>query len=83
MKWNTRFRDVLLNGEVFYIRREAKILIERLRRHYSHRLPTTGVRRHDADGTKANHALNWKRDHPIGTLQTYPKESRHELQERD
>ena len=33
--FNARFRDELLNGEVFYTLREAQILIERWRRHYN------------------------------------------------
>lgn len=33
--FNARFRDELLNGEVFYSLREAQILIERWRRHYN------------------------------------------------
>ena len=38
MKWkcsNARFRDELLNGEIFYSLREAQILIERWRHHYN------------------------------------------------
>lgn len=33
--FNARFRDELLNGEVFCSLREAQILIERWRRHYN------------------------------------------------
>ena len=33
--FNARFRDKLLNGEIFYSLREAQILIERWRRHYN------------------------------------------------
>ena len=33
--FNARFRDELLNGEVFYTLREAQILIERWRHHYN------------------------------------------------
>lgn len=33
--FNARFRDELLNGEVFHTLREAQILIERWRRHYN------------------------------------------------
>ena len=32
---STRFRDELLNGEIFYSLREAQILIERWRHHYN------------------------------------------------
>ena len=33
--FNARFRNELLDGEVFYPLREAQILIERWRRHYN------------------------------------------------
>ena len=33
--FNARFRDELLNGELFYSLREAQILIEKWRRHYN------------------------------------------------
>ena len=33
--FNSRFRDELLNGEVFYTLREAQILIERWRHHFN------------------------------------------------
>ena len=33
--FNARFRDELLNGEVFYTLREAQIIIEQWRRHYN------------------------------------------------
>jgi transposase InsO family protein len=33
--FNARFRDELLNGELFYTLREAKILIEQWRIHYN------------------------------------------------
>jgi hypothetical protein len=33
--FNARFRDELLNGEIFYLLREAQILIEQWRRHYN------------------------------------------------
>ncbi|PRZ41116.1 integrase-like protein [Tritonibacter scottomollicae] len=35
LHFNARFRDELLNGEVFTTLREAQILIERWRRHYN------------------------------------------------
>jgi hypothetical protein len=35
--FNTRLRDELLNGEIFYsLREEAKIIIGSWRRHYNH-----------------------------------------------
>lgn len=33
--FNARFRDELLNGEIFTTLREAQVLIERWRRHYN------------------------------------------------
>jgi transposase InsO family protein len=33
--FNARFRDELLNGEIFYSLREAQIIIEQWRRHYN------------------------------------------------
>ena len=33
--FNARFRDALLNGEVFYTLKEAQIIIEQWRRHYN------------------------------------------------
>ena len=33
--FNSRFRNELLNGEVFYTLREAQVLIEELRHHYN------------------------------------------------
>ncbi len=42
--FNARFRDELLNGEVFYTLREAQILIERWRRHYNTVRPHSALR---------------------------------------
>ena len=44
--FNARFRDELLNGEIFYSLREAQILIERWRQHYN------TVRPHSALGCR-------------------------------
>ena len=33
--FNARFRDELLNGEIFYTLREAQVVIEQWRRHYN------------------------------------------------
>jgi transposase InsO family protein len=33
--FNGKLRDELLNGEIFYMLREAKVLIERWRQHYN------------------------------------------------
>ncbi len=37
--FNARFRDEMLNGEVFYSLREAQILIEQWRKHYNTKRP--------------------------------------------
>jgi putative transposase len=42
--FNARFRDELLNAEVFYSLREAQILIERWRRHYNTVRPQSSLR---------------------------------------
>lgn len=42
--FNARFRDELLNGEVFYTLREAQILIERWRHHYNTVRPHSALR---------------------------------------
>ena len=42
--FNARFRDELLNGEVFYTVKEAQIIIEQWRRHYN------TIREHSALG---------------------------------
>ena len=44
--FNARFRDELLNGEIFYILKEARVVIEQWRRHYN------TVRPHSALGWK-------------------------------
>ena len=42
--FNSRFRDELLNGEVFYTLREAQILIERWRHHFNTVRPHSALR---------------------------------------
>jgi len=37
--FNARFRDELLNGEIFYSLKEARIVIEQWRRHYNTKRP--------------------------------------------
>ena len=41
--FNARFRDELLNGEIFYSLREAQILIEQWRRHYNTKRPHSAL----------------------------------------
>ena len=41
--FNARFRDEMLNGEVFYSLREAQILIEEWRRHYNTKRPHSAL----------------------------------------
>lgn len=40
---NGRFRDELLNGEVFYTLKEAQIVIEQWRRHYNIKRPHSAL----------------------------------------
>lgn len=42
--FNGKLRDELLNGEIFYSLPEAKVLIERWRRHYSEVRPYIAIR---------------------------------------
>jgi len=42
-RFNARFRDELLNGEIFYSLREAQILIEQWRRHYNTKRPHSAL----------------------------------------
>jgi putative transposase len=74
--FNARFRDELLNGEVFYSLREANILIERWRKHYNTIRPHSALgyrppapENHRPDGPKAAHALTIKLDHSSGADQ--------------
>ena len=41
--FNARFRDELLNGEIFYTLKEAKIIIEQWRRHYNRKRPHSAL----------------------------------------
>ena len=41
--FNARFRDELLNGEVFYLLKEAQIIIEICRRHYNTKRPHSAL----------------------------------------
>ena len=62
--FNGRFRDELLNGEIFYSLREAQILIEQWRKHYNTKRPPqciglspASARNHRPDGSQADDAL--------------------------
>jgi transposase InsO family protein len=73
--FNARFRDKLLNGEVFYSLREAQILIERWRRHYNTVRPHSDLgyrppapKKHHANRPEANHALTINLNHSVGAL---------------
>ena len=73
--FNARFRDELLNGEIFYSLREAQILIERWPHHYN------TVRPHSAIGYRPpapqsiitvdqnDYALTFIMDHRMGAFQ--------------
>ena len=41
--FNARFRDELLNGEIFYSLKEARIVIEQWRRHYNTKRPHSAL----------------------------------------
>ena len=41
--FNGRFRDELLNGEVFYNLKEAQIIIEEWRKHYNTKRPHSAL----------------------------------------
>ena len=41
--FNGRFRDELLNGEIFYSLREAQIIIEEWRKHYNTKTPHSAL----------------------------------------
>ena len=41
--FNARFRDELLNGEIFYTLKEAKIIIEIWRKHYNTKRPHSAL----------------------------------------
>jgi transposase InsO family protein len=60
-RFNGKLRDELLNGEIFYTLREAKILIERWRMHYNQ------VRSHSA--------LGYRPPAPAATLPVWAREA--------
>jgi transposase InsO family protein len=41
--FNARFRDELLNGEIFYSLKEAQIVIEQWRHHYNTKRPHSSL----------------------------------------
>ena len=41
--FNARFRDELLNGEIFYTLKEAQIIIEKWRKHYNTKRPHSAL----------------------------------------
>ena len=76
--FNARFRDKLLNGDIFYALQKVQIIIEQWRKHYSTiRLHSAlGYRpsrpgNHRPDGPKAGHALIFKLDQSTGADQKY------------
>ncbi len=58
--FNSKLRDELLNGEIFYTLKEAKIIIERWRRHYK------TIRPHSSLGYKppTPEAVQWSAAQP-------------------
>jgi hypothetical protein len=85
--FNSKLRDELLNGEIFYTLKEAKIFIEEWRPHYNTVRPRSSLRYrppvpevsatrtsfagHPSVGAKARHALTSKSDHLKGACQQY------------
>ena len=74
--FNARFRDELLNGEVFFTLREAQILIEQMAPPLQHRqaaqrsgIPAASAGKHRPDRPEADHALTFKPDHSMGAVQ--------------
>jgi hypothetical protein len=65
---NARFRDELLNGEVFYSLREAEILIEQWRKHYNTKRPHS--------------ALGYRPPAPETIIPMVPRPVMHEQSER-
>jgi len=61
--FNARFRDELLNGEIFYSLKEAQIVIEQWRQHYN-----TGRRYPEPSSrcTKGSHALTYIQNQSVG-----------------
>ncbi len=79
--FNSKLRDELLNGEIFYSLAEAKVIIEAWRRHYNTERPHSSLGykppapevvqwpaplRKPAQPWKTNHALTFNPDHPMG-----------------
>lgn len=67
--FNSRVRDELRNGELFYSLREAQILIEQWRVHYNSVGPHSALDYRPSDGSKAHDALPTKLHHPMGGRQ--------------
>jgi len=84
--FNSKLRDELLNGEIFYTLKEAQTVIESWRRHYNEVRPHSALgykppapeavlcrlrnpdqlRRPPRPCAKAQHAITFKSDHPMG-----------------
>ncbi len=71
--FNARFRDELLNGEIFYSLREAQIVIKQWRLALQHKAPAQcprlsapGARNHRPVARKTDHELRFKMDQSVG-----------------
>jgi len=77
--FNARFRDELLNGEIFYSLKEAQIhrtVAETLQHHQTTQcfgLPPASPGTHRPDGPKTGHALTFKLDQSVGAGQVSMK----------
>ena len=60
--FNARFRDELLNGEIFYSLREAQILIEQWRIHYN--TPSRDIAAQYPAGHRSGRTAHWAIAHP-------------------
>ena len=79
--FNARFRDELLDGDIFYNLREVQILTEPWRRHDNTKRPHSALDYRPPapetivpDGPKAYHALAIKLDHSTGADQGNKKD---------
>ena len=75
--FNARFRDELLNGEVFYTPargpnpdREVASSLQHYQTAQRSGIPSTGAQKHRPDRPEADHALTFKPDHSMGADQS-------------
>ena len=64
--FNGKLRDELLNGEIFYSLKEAKIVIAQWCKHYNTIRPRSSLHRHRRHQTRSPHL--WNRPHRCNKL---------------